>query len=103
MMNDDIKEFSVYGLSKEGLVPIEIESTDDYNHYTHHLHHFITQQEWKRNKEWYKERGIEQKLILMPVWVHREIHDMQYSDKEFEKKFNVSRWDLLFNRHHTKY
>lgn len=103
MMNDDIQEFPVYGLSKQGLTRIDIQSTEDYNHYTHHLHHFIKQQEWNRNKQWFEERGIKQKLILMPIWAHNEVHGMQYSDAEFKKKFNISRWELLFNKRHTKY
>lgn len=95
MMNDDIKQFPVYGLSSQGLVPIEIYSTEDYNHYTHHLHHYIKQQEWKRNKEWFIERGIEQKLILMPVQCHIDLHACV---SDFEKKYNISREHLLFNR-----
>lgn len=97
-MNDDIKKYPTYALSAQGLVPIEILSTNDYNHYTHQLHHYIKQQEWKRNKEWFEERGIEQKLILLPEWVHNEVHGMKYSDEEFKEKFKISRWDLLFNR-----
>lgn len=44
-MNEDIKNFPVYALSGQGLIPIDIKSTEDYNHYTHNLHHFIKQQE----------------------------------------------------------
>ena len=95
MMNDDIKEFSVYGLSTQGLVPIEIHSTEDYNHYTHHLHHYIKQQDWKRNQKWFEERGIEQKLILLPVQVHVDLHACI---SNFKEKYNIDRGELLFNR-----
>lgn len=95
MMNDDIKEFSVYGLSTQGLVPIEIHSTEDYNHYTHHLHHYIKQQDWKRNQKWFEERGIKQKLILLPVQVHIDLHACV---SDFKKKYNIDRSKLLFSR-----
>lgn len=95
MMNDDIKEFPVYGLCRQGLVPIEIHSTDDYNHFTHHLHHYIKQQDWKRNQKWFEERGIEQKLILMPVQVHVDLHNCI---SNFKEKYNIDRSKLIFNR-----
>lgn len=99
MMNDDIKKFPVYGLSTQGLVPIEIHSTEDYNHYTHHLHHYIKQQDWKRNKEWFIERGIEQKLILMPVQVHVDLHNCI---SNFKDKYNIDRSELLFSRRNNE-
>lgn len=102
-MNEDIKRFPVYALSQQGLVPIEIFSTEDYNHITHQLHHYIRQGAYNGNEQWYKSRGIEQKLILMPVWVHNELHGMKYTDEEFEEKIGVSRWELLFNRRYSKY
>ena len=95
MMNDDIKKFSVYGLCTQGLVPIEIHSTEDYNHYTHHLHHYIKQQDWKRNQKWFEERGIEQKLILLPVQVHIDLHNCI---SNFKEKYNIDRSKLLFSR-----
>lgn len=95
MMNDDIKKFPVYGLSTQGLVPIEIYSTEDYNHYTHHLHHYIKQQDWKRNQKWFEERGIEQKLILLPVQMHTDLHACI---SNFKEKYNIDREHLLFNR-----
>lgn len=95
MMNDDIKKFPVYGLSTQGLVPIEINSTKDYNHYTHHLHHYIKQQDWKRNQKWFEERGIEQKLILLPVQMHVDLHNCI---SNFKEKYNIDREHLLFNR-----
>lgn len=95
MMNDDIKKFPVYGLSSQGLVPIKIYSTDDYNHYTHHLHHYIKQQEWERNQKWFEERGIEQKLILLPVQCHIDLHNCI---SNFKEKYNIDRENLLFNR-----
>lgn len=101
-MNDDIKKYPVYALSQSGLVPIEITSVNDYNHQTHQLHHYIRQGAYNGNKKWYDDRGIEQKLILLPTWVHLILHDnpagANLSEQEFEKKFGISKWHLLFNR-----
>ena len=102
-MNEDLKEFPVYGLSKQGLIPINIQSVDDYNHYTHNLHHFIKQQNWKKNRQWFKDRGIEQKLILLPFWLHQEVHNPTISESEFKSKFNINRYELIFNRKYSKY
>lgn len=102
-MNDDIKEYGVYGLTHNGeLVPLDVHSTADYNHLTHQLHHFIKQQEWKRNREWFTVHDIKQKLILLPIWMHEQVHNC-LNDEEFEQKFKISRWDLVFNRRHSKY
>ena len=102
-MNEDIALYGVYGLTHRGeLVRVPIFSTDDYNHYTHHLHHYIKQQDFKKNKTWFNERGIKQKLILLPVWVHLIIHDnpdgARLTDKQFYERFKTHKWELLFNR-----
>lgn len=106
MMNDDIKKYPVYGLSKEGLVKIELESVEDYNHFTHQLHHYIKQQDYERNKQWFDDRGIKQKLILLPSFCHEQVHFQgikNLSDADFKKKFHIGRWELLFNRHYSEY
>ena len=107
-MNDDLKKYPVYGLMTNGLFYKldDVKSTSDYNHYTHHLHHYIKQQEYDRDKQWFDDRGIKQKLFLLPINLHEQVHNTAiYSlpDKEFELKYKVSRWELLFNRKHSKY
>ena len=108
-MNDDIKKYGVLGLTHEGeLVPIPVYSTADYNHFTHQIHHYIKQQNYWRKKqiEWFEERGIKQKLILLPVWVHCQVHNTatrNMTDEEFLERFKISRWELIFNRRHSKY
>lgn len=108
-MNDDIKKYGVLGLTHNGeLVPIPVYSTADYDHLTHQIHHYIKQQNYstESQKKWFADRGIEQKLILLPIWVHLIVHNSpsgrNLSDKEFEKRFNISRHKLLFNRNKWK-
>ena len=106
-MNDDIKDFGVYGLTHNGeLVPLDVHSTDDYNHLTHQLHHYIKQQEYKREKPVFERLGIKQKLILLPIYLHEQVHNTaikNLTDQEFKQKFKISRWDLVFNRRYSKY
>ena len=106
-MNEDIAKYGVFGLTHTGeLVRVPVFSTDDYNHYTHHLHHYIKQQDYKRNKEWFDKNAIRQKLIILPIHIHEIIHNQgikNLTDSEFEQKFKISRWDLVFNRRYSKY
>lgn len=107
-MNDDIKEFPVYTFRPTGglMTAPWVTCTDDYNHYTHHIHHYIKKGEYARNKDWYDNHGIKQKLFLMPIWLHEQVHQQaikNMTDEEFEDRFGVSRWEVLFNRNYSKY
>lgn len=106
--NSDLKLYPVYGLTHRGeLIPLPyITSTDDYNHQTHHIHHYIRQGAYAGNKNWYEKRGIKQKLILLPIFVHEQVHNQaikNLTDEEFLRKYKISRWDLVFNRRYSKY
>ena len=108
MMNDDIDEFGVVGLTHKGeLVRVPVFSTNDYDHNKYELHHFIKQQDYRRNKGWFDEHNVKQKLILLPKWLHLIVHSSPYgaklTDQEFEQKFKISRWDLVFNRRYSRY
>lgn len=98
---------SVYALRTNGeLTKIRLQSLNDYNHYLYHLHHYIPYQAYVRNPKWYKERGIEQKLILMSIKCHEQVEMIaikNLSDEEFEQCYKISRWKLVFNKHHTEY
>lgn len=105
-MSEDIERYPVYGLSNGKLIPLSIENIKQYNHFTHNLHHFIKKGDYARNQKWYDERGIKQKLILLPIYLHEQVHLQavnNMSDEEFEQHFKISRWELLFNRRHSEY
>ena len=105
-MNQDIKKYPVYMLQDGRLTTCDICSVNDYNHYRYNLHHYIKQQDYKRNEQWYKERGIEQKLILLPISTHEQVHQQaikNLTDEEFEDKYGISRWELVFNRKYSDY
>ena len=105
-MQEDIQRYSIYGLSDGKLIPLSIENVKQYNHFTHNLHHYIKKGDYARNKAWYDERGIKQKLILLPIYLHEQVHNQaikNLSDEQFLEQYKISRWELLFNRRHTEY
>ena len=106
-MNKDIKQYTTFIFYENELLPAEwITSTASYNHFAWQLHHYIKKGDYKRNQAWYDERGIKQKLILLPVEVHEQVHLQavkNLTDEQFEDKYKISRWELIFNRRHTEY
>lgn len=78
-LNTQISKFPVFIYTNKKIIPCDkIKTKDDYNHYTHHLHHFVKEQQYYRNPEKY-----EQKLILVPKEMHSDIHS--YHSKFFDK------------------
>lgn len=106
-INADLACYPVYSLTHRGELMLSgVTSTDDYNHLTHHIHHYIRQGAYAGNKDWYDNHGIKQKLILLPVWVHEQVHNTaikNLTDEEFVQRFKISRWDLVFNKRYSKY
>lgn len=103
LMNDEIKKYPIYLLNKNGqLVRIySIKSTDDYNHFLLHLHHYIKHQDYEKNKNWYVENGIQQKLILLRIPIHEQLHSIavkNLSDKTFANQFKIDRKELIYIR-----
>ena len=107
-MNDDIKKYPIFILTKDGKLrqTDRITSTADYNHSTLHLHHFIPKGNYKRNKAWYDEHGIKQKLILLPISTHEQVHNQavrNLEDDDFYGWYKIDRWKLIFNRRYSEY
>lgn len=106
-MNEDIKKYPIYTVINGRFIELDnIKSTADYNHYSHNLHHYIPRQQYEKNKQWYEERGIKQKLLLIPISMHEQIHNQGIhilSDDDFEVFYKISRWDLIFNKRHSNY
>lgn len=107
-MNEDIGKYKKFVLTSSGKLKeiFYINSTADYNHYQFNLHHFIEKQHYEKNKSWYEERGIGQILILVPIPLHEQIHRQaikNLSDDDFYAFYKISRYELVFNRKHSKY
>ena len=100
-LNEDIKEFPVYKVYQNRIVPApEIQSKDDYTHWYSDLHHFIKARSYKQNRAWYEEHGIEQKLILMPRVMHTHLENPVYqlTDEKFYNLYHIRKDVLLFNK-----
>lgn len=106
-MNDEIASFPVYLLTNKGrLTEIPLASTQEYNHSKMHLHHFIKKSDYYKKKQWYIDHNIDQKLILLPIHIHEQVHQQaidNLSDFDFTWKFGISRWKLIFNEKHSQY
>ena len=105
-MNEEIEKYPIYMLNTQGrLFQIySIKKTNDYDHNRFALHHYRPYQAFIQNPQWYEERGIKQKLILISHICHEHIHNMgikNLTDKEFEQKYKISKWELIYNRKHS--
>lgn len=100
-LNEDIKEFKVYKIENNRLVPApEIETKDDYTHWLMDLHHYIKANSFKHNRKWYEENGIKQKLILMTRAMHVHLENPIYNltEDKFYKLYHIHKDELLFNK-----
>ncbi|MBQ6515749.1 hypothetical protein IJI31_01060 [bacterium] len=103
-MKKELERFkdSVYLLNENGeLKKIYLNSLEDYDHIRYELHHFIQHQAYYKNPEWYEERGIKQKLILVTKICHEHIENRGIrilTDAEFYDRYKINRNELLFNR-----
>lgn len=103
LMNDEIKKYPIFIINKlGGLIRVHnIQSTDDYDHHRYNLHHFIKMQDYYRNQAWYEEQGIKQKLILMRIPLHEQLHYQavkNLSDSEFIRRYKTTREKLYYNK-----
>lgn len=103
-MNADIQKFGVHIIKKGRLIKHPfIKSTEDYNHFTHNIHHYIKSSKYFKNQDWYKQRGIKQKLILMTIRMHEDLEIYPISDEKFFQKYKIERKELLFNKKWSEY
>lgn len=100
-LNKDIAEFGVYIIQNNKLLFCpNIKTKEDYTHGLYDLHHFIKDQDYQRNKDWYIKNGIKQKLILLPRQMHIHLENPIYalSKKQFFEKYKIKKEELLFNK-----
>ena len=102
--NEEIKRYPIY-IVRNGQIErfYGISSIADYNHAEMQLHHFI--KDYERNRAEYDRKGIEQKLFLLPIAMHEQVHlrgIKTMTDEEFEDTYGISRWKLIYNRKHAE-
>jgi hypothetical protein len=101
---EDLQKYQLYVYENRKLIPIE--PIESWNKYYMNIHHYIKQQQYKRNPQWFRDRGIEQKLFLIPISFHECIHNQgikHLTDNEFYAQYGVKRSDMLFNKKWSTY
>lgn len=102
--NEEIQKYPIYTVDNGRIERYYgITSIADYNHATMQLHHYV--KDYDRNKTEYDRKGIEQKLFLIPIAMHEQVHlrgIKTMTDEEFEDTYGVSRWKLIYNRKHER-
>lgn len=101
-MNEDIKKYPIYeyynmrysgkdhiGVSKTN----RIKSTNDYNHYTHNLHHFVEEKYIKKHPELKEELEKIQKLILMPIDMNM---DIDKRTRNFKERWGIELKEVVY-------
>ena len=99
-MNDDLKKYRVFVFHDflRAVVPTdEIKSTANYNHATHHLHHFIEKTIRKNSPEAYAKIEHLQKLILVPAQMNYDLSSGM-SDETFYSKWGIAKRELIYRR-----
>ncbi len=101
----EIFMYPVYLLTARGrLVEIPLCSLNEYNHNRMHLHHYLPRSGsyYKvEGRQWYIDNDIKQKLILLPIPIHEQVHQQavkNLSDDMFLFNYGLKRSDLLFTR-----
>jgi hypothetical protein len=100
-IKEDLQKYQLYVYENRKLIPIE--PVESYNPYMCNIHHFIKQQQYRRNPQWFKDRGIEQKLFLISVKMHEDLEVYPIDNDKFYDKYGVKRSDMLFNRKWSTY
>lgn len=97
-MNEDILKYGVYVLDKNGnLIQAKwIYNTAQYDHWKHHLNHFVRKSIRKNSPEFYKRVEHLQKLILMPAQMNYDLETM--GEERFYQKWKLNKYDLVFSR-----
>ena len=112
-MNEEIKKYQgrIYYLNQgkdfwgnEVAPTIEeatwINSTADYDHNFFELHHMIKFTHYEQNQSYYNSLGLKNCLVLIPKVLHQHLENPIYelNENDFQTKYKISKWKLLFNK-----
>lgn len=104
IMNNEIKKYQgriyYFDTDVKKILPAEwIFSTADYDHFSFELHHVIKFSKYEREKQWFRSRGLEMCLVLIPKVMHQHLENPVYGlpDHIFFEKYGVAKFDLLFD------
>jgi len=89
-MKDDLKKYPIY-VYKDGEL-IRLNQVNWWNRYEFQMHHYIKEQRQKY-KDFEKIEHL-QKLILLPVQMHTDLHNFV---SNFEEKWGIPIKELLYD------
>lgn len=96
-MNEDIEKYPCYLVYNGVMQKVDwITSTECYNHYCYHLHHFIRKSIRKNSPDFYKKVEHLQRLILMPSKMNYDLETM--GEQKFFEKYGMDKNNLVFSR-----
>jgi len=96
-MNDDIKKYPCYMVYNLKMTKADwLTSTDSYNHYAYHLHHFVRKTIRKTDPDFYERVEHLQRLILMPAQMNLDLESL--GEESFYKKWGMDKNNLVFSR-----
>ena len=105
IMNNEIKKYQgriyYFDTDVKKILPAEwIFSTADYDHFSFELHHVIKFSQYEREKQWFRSRGLEMGLVLIPKVMHQHLENPLYElpDNIFYEKYGIHKYELLFNK-----
>lgn len=105
IMNNEIKKYQgriyYFDTDVKKILPAEwIFSTADYDHFSFELHHVIKFSQYEREKQWFRSRGLEMCLVLIPKVMHQHLENPLYElpDNIFYEKYGIHKYELLFNK-----
>lgn len=105
-MANDLELYPVFVYKNKKLNKVELYQLENMQLIDYHKHHFIKQQDYKRNKKWFDSHNIQQKIFLLPANLHEQVHRIaikNLTDEEFYKEYNIYRNEILFCRKSSKY
>ena len=88
-MQDDLKKYPIYVYKNGELIRL---NQVPWNNYYLHMHHYIKEQRQKY-KDFEKIAHL-QKLILLPVQMHTDLHNFV---SNFEEKWGIPIKELLYD------
>jgi hypothetical protein len=98
----DLLKYPVYKYYVDTKSIFEVDKDDlHYNRLRVQAHHYIKQQDYKRNQQWYDLNGLKQKIFLLPIVMHEQLHYTavkNMDEKQFLDYYGYDREYFLFNR-----
>lgn len=101
IMNEEIKKYKgeIYAFTDGKIIKLPfIDNTNDYNHSTFEMHHYVPFTDWELNTKNVRDK-VKQKLILIPKVMHQHLENPIYrlSPENFKRIYGIRPQELLFD------